>query len=398
MMSVGIDKIGFATSQYTLKLADLARARQAEPEKYSQGLLLDRLSITPVTEDIITLASSAADGILNQEERSQIDMVILATESSVDQSKAAAIYVHQLLAIQPFARSFEVKEACYSATAALNYAKLHVEKSPTSKVLVIASDIAKYGIETPGEATQGAGAVAILVTSNPRIMVLHDDNLAQTRDVMDFWRPNYAETPFVNGMFSTKQYLDALKTTWSEYQKQTQSTLADFAAFCFHLPFPKLALKGLHKLMNKSLSERKKEALLQSFNDSILYSQQVGNIYTGSLYLGLLSLLENGKTLKAGDKIGLFSYGSGAVSEIFSGHLVEGYQNQLRYDRLEQLKQRQVLSVTDYEKLFYEEIAVNEAGDAELPLYQTGLFALTAIKQHQRQYQKVTENDKDKLG
>ncbi len=38
-----------------------------------------------------------------------------------------------------------MKEACYAATAALDYAKLHVEKLPQSKVLVIASDIAKYG-------------------------------------------------------------------------------------------------------------------------------------------------------------------------------------------------------------------------------------------------------------
>ena len=31
-------------------------------------------------------------------------MVIVATESSIDQSKAAAVYIHSLLGIQPFAR------------------------------------------------------------------------------------------------------------------------------------------------------------------------------------------------------------------------------------------------------------------------------------------------------
>ncbi len=54
-----------------------------------------------------------------------------------------------------------------------------------------------------------------------------------------------------------------------------------------------------------------------------LESQKVGNIYTGSLFLGLLSLLENSDSLKAGDKIALYSYGSGAVSEFFSVELVE---------------------------------------------------------------------------
>ena len=78
-----------------------------------------------------------------------------------------------------------MKEACYAATAGLNYAKLHVATHPDSKVLVIASDIARYGVGSSGESTQGAGAVAMLVSKNPRILELAVDNVAQTRDVMD---------------------------------------------------------------------------------------------------------------------------------------------------------------------------------------------------------------------
>ncbi|SUN48538.1 HMG-CoA synthase [Streptococcus dysgalactiae subsp. dysgalactiae] len=386
-MKIGIDKIGFATSQYVLKLDDLALARQTDPAKFSQGLLIEALSVTPVTEDIVTLAASAADQILTDEEKATIDMVILATESSVDQSKAAAIYVHHLMGIQPFARSFEVKEACYSATAALDYAKLHVAAKPESRVLVIASDIAKYGIESAGESTQGAGSIAMLVTANPRIFELHQDNVAQTRDIMDFWRPNYSTTPFVNGVYSTKQYLNSLETTWQAYQDKTGAQLTDFAAFCFHLPFPKLALKGLNKMMDESLPVEHKEHLLENFQASITYSKQIGNIYTGSLYLGLLSLLENSKTLQAGDRIGLFSYGSGAVSEIFSGQLVADYDQMLITNRQTILDQRHRLSVAEYEELFYEEAKLDEQGDASFNTYLTGKFALTEIKDNQRLYQ-----------
>ena len=35
-MKIGIDKIGFATSQYVLKLQDLAEARGTDPEKLSK--------------------------------------------------------------------------------------------------------------------------------------------------------------------------------------------------------------------------------------------------------------------------------------------------------------------------------------------------------------------------
>ena len=388
-MTIGIDKIGFATSPYVLRLKDLAAARDTDPEKLSKGLLLKEQSVAPITEDIVTLAATAADDILTDEDKEAIDMVILATESGIDQSKAAAVFVHGLLDIQPFARSFEMKEACYAATAALDYAKLHVEKFPQSKVLVIASDIAKYGIGTPGEPTQGAGAVAMLISQNPRILSFNDDNVAQTRDVMDFWRPNYATTPFVNGIYSTQQYLDSLKTTWAEYQKRTGLALTDFAAVCFHLPYPKLALKGLKKILDKSLSEEKKDQLQYNFDQSILYSQRVGNIYTGSLFLGLLSLLENDPQLKAGDRIALFSYGSGAVSEIFSANLVPGFEQLLDHKRMGKLDQRTVLSVADYERLFYEEVDLDPSGNQvfEPATHQT--FALTEIKEHQRTYQKV---------
>jgi len=204
-MTIGIDKIGFATSQYVLKLQDF------------------------------TLAASASNSILTDKEKEEIDMVIVATESGIDQSKAAAVFVHGLLGIQPFARSFEIKEACYGATAALHYAKLHVENSPESKVLVIASDIAKYGVGTPGEPTQGAGSVAMLITQNPRIMAFNNDNVAQTRDIMDFWRPNYSSTPYVNGMYSTQQYLDCLTTTWDE---GLWMTLRLSASTCLILSWP----------------------------------------------------------------------------------------------------------------------------------------------------------------
>lgn len=390
-MKIGIDKMGFATSQYVLQMNDLAQRRGVDPDKFSKGLLLNALSIAPITDDIITLGASAADSVLTEEDRAAIDMVIVATESSIDQSKAAAVYVHNLLGIQPFARSVEMKEACYSATAALDYARLHIEKHPQSKVLVIAADIAKYGIGTPGESTQGAGSIAMLISAEPHILELNDNTLAQTRDIMDFWRPNYSTTPFVNGMYSTKQYLDMLKTTWTEYQKRFETSLADFSAFCFHLPFPKLALKGFNKIMDKSLPTDLQEKLKENFDKSILYSQQIGNIYTGSLFLGLLSLLENSQNLVAGDKIAFFSYGSGAVAEIFTGKLVNGFRDYLQPSRLEALKERTVLSVADYEKLFFEEAELDEKGNATFTDYKTGPFALKEICNHQRIYGKSND-------
>ncbi|MGH2202262.1 hydroxymethylglutaryl-CoA synthase, partial [Enterococcus faecalis] len=72
------------------------------------------------------------------------------------------------------------------------------------------------------------------------------------------------------------------------------------------------------------------ERILARYEESNIYSRRVGNLYPGSLYLGLIYLLENATTLTAGNQIGLFSYGCGAVAEFFTGELVAGYQNHLQ--------------------------------------------------------------------
>jgi hydroxymethylglutaryl-CoA synthase len=72
-------------------------------------------------------------------------------------------------------------------------------------------------------------------------------------------------------------------------------------------------------------------------------------------------LLENTTHLKAGDRIGLFSYGSGAVSEFFSGHLVDGYEKQLNKDtHMQLLDQRQKLSIEEYEAIFTDSLDIDQ--------------------------------------
>lgn len=384
-MNIGIDKIGFAAPDYVLDLADLAQARNVDPNKFKIGLLQSEMAVAPITQDIISLGAKAAETILTEEDKQTIDMVIVGTESSVDQSKAAAVTIHGLLGIQPFARSIEMKEACYGATAGLSLAKSHIAQFPESKVLVIASDIAKYGVASGGEPTQGAGAVAMLVTANPRILVLNNDNVCQTRDIYDFWRPNYDKYPRVDGKFSTEQYTDCLTTTFNYYQQKTGKTLNNFAAMCLHIPFSKQGLKGLQAITRDAETL---ERLTERFQEAIVYNKVVGNIYTGSIFLSLLSLLENSRALETGDQILFYSYGSGAVCEIFSGQLVEGYRDHLQENRLEQLNQRTKLSVKEYEQVFFEEITLDETGSSlDLPEDQTP-FALIKVDNHKRIYRK----------
>lgn len=387
-MKIGIDKIGFAMPKYFLDIADLAKARNINANKYVKGLLQLEMSIAPITQDIVTLGATAASEFLTEEDKKNIDMIIIGTESGIDQSKSASIFIHSLLGLSPFTRAIEVKEACYGGTAAIAIAKNHVVSNPESSVLVITSDLAKYGIGVTGESTQGAGSCAMLIKKDPSILILNDDNVYQTRDIMDFWRPNYSDFPHVDGHFSTKQYLDCLETTWNEYSKKFNKSLDNFEAICFHLPFPKIGLKGLNTIVPKQENENLKDKLNENFHTSIIYNQKVGNIYTGSLYLNLLSLLENSKSLSSGDNILMYSYGSGAVCEIFSVTLVDGFEKRLRSDRMADFDARVKLSIEEYEKMFFEKIELDENGNSSFISDDDSLFSLEKIENHMRIYKK----------
>ena len=78
------------------------------------------------------------------------------------------------------------------------------------------------------------------------------------------------------------------------------------------------------------------------------------------IYIPVLSLLENSDKLSAGQRIGLFSYGSGTVAEFFSGELVEGYENHLlKIEHQSMLDARTRLSIPEYENMFNQYLDLN---------------------------------------
>lgn len=384
-MRIGIDKIGFFAPNLYVDMVDLAEARGEDPDKFTIGIGQEKMAVVPPTQDSVTLAANAAKKILDKDDKQAIDLVIFATETGVDHSKSGAAYVHRLLDLKPGVRSFEVKQACYAATAGIQMAKGHISLHPESKVLVVASDIARYGLNTGGEVTQGAGAVAMVISAEPRILSLEEPSTLLTDDIMDFWRPAYSETALVDGKYSNEQYLRFFNHVWEEYKTASKRSLEDFEALCFHVPYTKMGLKALRTVLDEG-DESVQERLTAHFERSIIYNKNIGNIYTGSLYLSLLSLLEKSE-LNDGDRIGLFSYGSGAVGEFFSGILQPGYQKHLHAaSHEEQLASRQALSVAEYENVFQKRVPTDgtrlmfDIEEDPSPIVMAG------IEDHKRQY------------
>ncbi|MDF7640361.1 hydroxymethylglutaryl-CoA synthase [Bifidobacterium sp. ESL0784] len=388
-VKVGIDKINFYTPNHYLDLVDLAEARGVDPNKFLVGIGQSRMSVAALDQDIVAMAANAAEPMLSADDRQEIGLLVLATESGIDQSKAAALFVQDLLKLNDDLRAIEIKEACYGATAGIQLACDYVRSHPGRKALVIASDIARYGLDTPGEVTQGAGAVAMLVTGDPSILAIEPESFYESRSTGDFWRPNYSTVAFARGKFSEEVYVGMFEELWDKAQQQGVASPENLQALLFHIPFSKMGRKGLRTLGNGKINEADYVRLTERFEQSIVYGKEVGNIYTGSIYIALVSLLENDKSLKPGDRIGLYSYGSGSVAELYFGTLQPGYRERLdTQSHRALLDNRERLSMSEYEAMFSAQLVADGSQQdlgrsdhsADAPHYLKGM------KAHERQY------------
>lgn len=388
-LSLGIDDISAATASLMLPLEALADAQGIDAGKYLRGIGQEEMSIPSADEDVVTLAARAAQPIIERHGAQDIRTVFFATETGIDQSKAAGIYVHDLLGLSPHTRVVEMKEACYAGTAALQAALGIVARRPEEKVLVIASDIARYELDSSGEATQGAGAVAFLVTANPRILEIEPASGLFTDNVHDFWRPNDRTTALVDGRFSVQVYLRAVIDAWEDYRAQGGAEFADIARICFHQPFTKMAAKAL-KALARHADSGAEAAAVDGLEETMILNRRVGNSYTASAYIGFLSLLEKG-SLEAGERVGFFSFGSGAVAEFFTGTLVKGYRDCVRLGALEeQLEARRPIDYAEYRE---RHIGAERTGDYENPAETTGVFRFVGVKDSVRLYERREAQD-----
>src|SRR5699024_574044 len=170
-------------------------------------------------------------------------------------------------------------------------------------------------------------------------------------------------------------------------QHKTKSglNLSDYEANCFHLPYTKMGKKALRKILDEG-TEQDQERLLENYQISTRYNRNVGNIYTGALYLSLLSLLEQKTDLPAGSRIGLYSYGSGAVGEFFSGILQPNYRDYLFTEQHTNLfAERREVTVSEYEDILQKAMPenTNEKWNAE---QDPAIICFTGITDNKRQY------------
>jgi len=423
---VGIDDIAIHIPKLYIHFKDFAEARGINPAKLEYGIGVKMMAMVDTNQDPATMASNACLKLMERNDLRPEDIgrLYIATESGLDESKAMNSYVvgmlEQIYGNGNFEHcgGIECKFACVSGSYALydNSNWIRADENDGRAAIVVVSDVAKYDIGSTGEYTQGAGAVAMLVKENPRILVF-DQKVTATviKNEHDFFRPFGRQTPLVDGPYSNLSYLIQVKKALIKYKEKAlqaglfklgpnESIIDHIDYVALHLPYAKMGKNALafllrhewrnlpkwtqiikevgmeepipknnagtiesvltdREFMEKDEQFRKKFMETPEYKDlfvaklasSLKASEIVGNLYTGSLYMGFRSELEfehrMGKDL-AGKRVGFASYGSGSSAMVFSGVIQPTYQEVVKRMNLEgEIGERKKISIEEYEKL-----------------------------------------------
>jgi hydroxymethylglutaryl-CoA synthase len=410
VMPVGIDDLAIYVPKLYLDYRDFAEARGIDPQKLEYGIGIKRMAMVDTNQDSACMAANACLKLMQKNNLAPEDIgrLYVATESSIDESKAMNSFVVGMLELiygedsLEHAGGIECKFACVSGSYALydNANWIRAEENNRKAAIVVVSDIAKYDVGSTGEYTQGAGAVAMLIKEDPRLLAFDAKVTSTTiKNEYDFYRPCGRETPLVNGTYSNLLYLIQVRKAFDSYKEKAirtglirindgESITDHIDFFTVHLPYRRMGEKALAYLLRhewrtlprwelviKEIGFREPiprdprgtiesilldtvfmkadEQFRKSFMQTSYYNEVyekklsssleasgiIGNLYTASMYMGLRSLLEyeNKKNHNIGGKrIGFGSYGSGSSAMVFSGVIQEAYKEIVRDMNLEE--------------------------------------------------------------
>lgn len=404
-MKYGIEAASIYVPHIYLPIKDLAIQRNIDPDKLEIGLGLKKMAVLDAHEDTATIAANALlkliiDFNINPNE---IGRIYLGTESALDGAKPTATYAIQLVESvlenqfgeRPFKHTdvVDMTFACVGGVDALHNSIDYVRVNPAKKAIVIAADYAKYGLESTGEYTQGAGAVAMLISNQPDLIAFDNNWGIGMESVFDFFKPHqatsnrnilnalettkseieiFSDEPVFDGQYSNECYKNRVREAYFNFKDQTNvegKLYENWRYIAFHLPYAfqgkrmfsdVFALENGQDNSNDNLkiiskSDEYKALIKEKVEPTQRASSEIGNMYTASIFTAFLSALQvstdNNEDL-TGKTVGFISYGSGSKSKVFQGKIGEGWKDVMnKVDLFNYLNQREAISFEQYEDL-----------------------------------------------
>lgn len=444
--NIGIKGIEIYIPSQCVNQSELEKYDGVSAGKYTIGLGQTNMGFVNDREDIYSMSLTACSKLLEHYniDPNSIGRLEVGTETLIDKSKSVKSVLTQLFPGNSDIEGVDTINACYGGTNAFFNSLNWIESSAWDgrDAIVVCGDIAIYdkGAARP---TGGAGTVALWIGPDAPL-VFDSVRGSYMEHAYDFYKPDFtSEYPYVDGHFSLTCYVKALDQAYKAYSKKAIAKglvespagpeALDVAKFfdynVFHVPTCKLVTKSYGRLLyndfranpqlypevdaelakaeyNASLTDKNIEKTFvgvakplhkDRVAPSLIVPTNTGNMYTGSVYSSLASLLFFvGSDALQGKRIGLFSYGSGLAASLFSCKVV----GDIKYitdvlDLDNKLNGRKTETPEDYEKAIQlrEDAHLQKqfAPKGSIELLQPGTYYLTEVDDRFRRKYAVKE-------
>jgi len=302
---VGVVSYGFYIPKYRITVDEIAKTWRKNPEDVKKSLNMREKAVAGADEDSLTMGFESAAMALQETkiDRKKINIVFFGSETPPYVVNPASTILGEFLNIGNNYLAYDTQFACKAATGAMISAFGMIKSGFSKYALICASDKANAKPHDPLEYTASSGSASFLLGDSDLLLELIDFE-SFSSDTPDFWRREGIRYPSHGGRFTGKpSYFYHIQQATKVLLRKTKLKPENFAHAIFHMPngkFPQEVAASLG--FTKTQIEKS------------LVVSHLGNSYTASVLMGLVSTLESAKK---GDLIFLCSYGSGAGSDAF---------------------------------------------------------------------------------
>ncbi len=312
---VGIITYGVYIPKYRIKVEEIARVWGANAADISGGLGVYSKSVPDLDEDTATIAVEAARSALKRRDidPEKIGAVYVGSESHPYAVKPTACTVGEAIGATPNMTAADYEFACKAGTAAIQTCMGLVKSDMITYGVAIGSDVAQGAPSDALEYTAAAGGAAFVIgRDDPVALINHTCSF--TTDTPDFWRREGQDYPRHGGRFTGDPgYFKHIQGSVRLIFDQTGKSAKDYDYAVFHQPNAKFPQR-VAKILGFTAEQIKPGLVVP----------RLGNTYSGSSMIGLAATLD---IAKAGDRIFVASFGSGAGSDAFDVQVTDAIES-----------------------------------------------------------------------
>lgn len=344
----GIVAYGAAIPKHKVLTSTIAQS-QGKDDGLIKSLGVLSKTMPSADEDTVTLSTAAAKialdrFLLNQGSIENIATLFIGSESHPYAVKPSGTVVKEALGLSNYMSMADLQFACKAGSQSLQIAAAYVQANMAQNSMAIGADTAQA---RPGDAleyTAAAGAAAFILgneANGDQLLARLLATKSVVTDTPDFWRKPKESFPQHFGRFTGEPaYFKHVSMASLALLKEVNLKPENIDYCVFHTPNAKFPV-AIAKQLGFTAAQLAPALIVK----------EVGNTYAAASLLALVAVLD---IAKAGAKIFVCSYGSGAGADAFLFEATSNLEKQRsKYQKTlaEQIAALETVDLQQYQKM-----------------------------------------------